>query len=407
MQLFYPCLFGGGEYLFFLITKELAKRGHNVYVITQRSQGTQQVEVIEGIKIYRVGPEFVFSGTLSPSIRYHLSYIIRASKKGRDIIAENSRSGQNIDIIHSNVYMPALSGQLCSRFYHIPHIVTFHAMYQAQNKTYWKDLISKHKKNMPFYTSYIAKLIEKFIAHMNVSAFHAVSELTKEGLVSFGVDSHKISVIHNGLDLMQYESSTDPDSTGASSLIADKPTAVFVGRLEEFKNVGTVIEAFKNIIKIIPEAQLVIVGDGPHKDTLMKQAGSISKSNIIFTGRIPVFSPQKIKIIKNSYFMVFPSIFEGLPMAIIESFACRKPVLACDVRPISDIVKDRYTGLLIPQPFDINAWTDKMIQLFRDKNMREQIGKNAYQEFLSNYEIEKNVSMIERLYQSITDVKNH
>lgn len=401
MQLFYPYLTGGGEYLFFLITKVLAKRGHNIHVITQRLQGTKQVEVVEGIKIYRVGPEFVFSGTVPPSFKYHVSYLLHASKKGRKIIKENRRRGEKIDIIHSNVYVPALSGQLCARFYRIPHVVTFHVVYQAQSKTYWNEW-TKQNESVSSYVPLVAKLIEKFVAQMNVSVFHSVSESTRDGLISLGVDSNKINVIPNGLEPSLYQS--DPDLVKASEDRPHKPTAVFVGRLQAYKNVGTVIEAFKNVIKVIPSAQLVIIGDGPDRDNLVKQAGSLSGNNVIFMGRTA--DPEKIKIIKNSYFTVYPSIFEGLPMAIIESFACGKPVLACNVRSMSDILNDGYNGSLIPPPFDISAWTTKLIQLFSDRNMLEQMGKNAYQEFLSKYEIEKNVSLIEGLYQTQT-IKNN
>jgi glycosyltransferase involved in cell wall biosynthesis len=59
-QLFYPYLFGGGEYLFFLIAKELVKRGYSVHVITQRLSGTEEFEQVEGINIDRVGSEISY-----------------------------------------------------------------------------------------------------------------------------------------------------------------------------------------------------------------------------------------------------------------------------------------------------------------------------------------------------------
>jgi hypothetical protein len=59
-QLFYSYLFGGGEYLFFLIAKELVKRGYSVHVITQRLSGTEEFEQVEGINIDRVGSEISY-----------------------------------------------------------------------------------------------------------------------------------------------------------------------------------------------------------------------------------------------------------------------------------------------------------------------------------------------------------
>jgi glycosyltransferase involved in cell wall biosynthesis len=393
MQLFYPYVFGGGEYIFFLITRELVKRGHNVHVITQLLHGTQPMEVFEGIQIHRVGSQFVSSDTLPPTIKYHLQYLIHASKKGREIIIENRRRGENIEVIHSNTYAPALCGHLCSRFYGIPHIVTFHDIYQASSNKFWKDWMSKQKGNTPFYASTVAKFIEKLVLRLDVSAFHTVSEMSKQDLMSFGISNDKIAVIPNGIDRYQYQEY----GTKNSNYTLREPIAVFVGRLIFYKNIETVIKAFKNVVKVIPNAQLIIIGEGPHKKNLVEEAESL-QSNILFTGRIP--HTEKIKIIKKSSFMVFPSLIEGFGIAIIEGFACNKPVLVSDIRPLSDIVKDGYTGFVIP-PFDIYAWEEKMIQLFNNRTKQEEMGKNAYQEFLSNYEIEKIASRIEQLYETV------
>src|SRR5215213_7125394 len=166
-QLFYPSLYGGGEYLFFLIARELAKRDHNVHVITQMLHGTEPMEVFEGIKIHRVGSEFVYSGTLPPTIKHNLGYLIHATKKGREIIIENRGRRENIDIIHSNPYVPVLSGHICSKLYGISHIVSFYDVYQAHSNEFWKDWMSKQNQKVPIYASTMAKLIEKIVLRLN------------------------------------------------------------------------------------------------------------------------------------------------------------------------------------------------------------------------------------------------
>jgi glycosyltransferase involved in cell wall biosynthesis len=391
MQLFYPYTYGGGEWLFFLIAREMAKRGHNVYVISQRLEGTDAFEKYEGIKIYRVGRPVLSTG-LPPEITYHLKYIISASRKGREIIKKIRKDGQNIDIIHSNVYVPAVSAYLCSRLYHLPHLVTFHVVYQAQKKDFWKIWTTKLDKKTPFYAGSLAKFIEKTITKMNLSGFHAVTEITKQDLITIGVPKERIHVIPNGIDLAQYG-----DDIGQNDITVE-PNAVFVGRLQAYKNIGTVIRAFRKVIEIIPEARLIIVGDGPDKDTLLSEAKLISK-HIMFTGRLS--QEQKVKVIKKSAFMVLPSIIEGFPMTIIESFACAKPIIVSAVRPLSDIVKDGYTGLLVPPPFEEDKWAQKIIELFNNKQKQDEMGKNAFDEFLLNYKIDRVVSLMENLYKGI------
>jgi glycosyltransferase involved in cell wall biosynthesis len=397
-QLFYPSLFGGGEYLFFLIAKELVKRGHRVHVIAQRLSGTLKFEQVEGINIYRVGPEITYSGTLPPTVITNLRYLTSAVKKGRSIIKENRRSGiSGIDIIHSNTYVPALSGYLCSKLCGLPHIITFHDVYQASDKKFWKkNWRATERTNVPFYTSMLSGIVEKVVLRLNPALFHTVSEMSKEDLVKFGVKPDKIIVIPNGIDLSSYQQFSTGGGTDTTLI---EQNAVFVGRLVFYKNIQTVIRAFRKVIALIPNAKLIIMGDGPFKEELIKEASPI-KENVIFTQRIP--HDDKLKRIAESSFMVFPSLIEGFGIAIIEAFACKKPVLASDIRPMSDIIKDNHSGFLI-SPFDEQEWANKMIYLFSNIKQQKRMGENAYQEFQSKYEIGTIIKVYQRLYESVVN----
>jgi 1,4-alpha-glucan branching enzyme len=393
-QLFYPYLFGGGEYLFFLIAKELVKRGYSVHVITQRLSGTEEFEQVEGINIDRVGSEISYRGTLPPTIGTNLRYLTSAVKKGGSIIKENGNSVKRMDIIHSNTYVPALSGYLCSKLYGLPHVITFHDVYQASDKKFWKDWTASQHTDVPFYASSLSAIVEKIVLKLNPVVFHTVSEMSKEDLVNFGVRADKIAVIPNGIESSSYQQYSTRAGSDTTSI---KHSAVFVGRLVFYKNLQTVIRAFRKVIAVIPNAKLIIMGDGPSKEELLKEASPI-KENVIFTQRVS--HPQKVKRIAESSFMVFPSINEGFGIAIIEAFACKKPVLVSDIRPMSDIVKDNYSGFLI-SPFDEEEWANKMIYLFRNTEQQKRMGENAYQEFQSKYRIEAIITAYLRLYESL------
>ncbi len=395
-QLFYPILFGGGEYLFFLLAKELVKRGHTVHVIAQRLSDTGEFEQVEGINIHRVGSEISYSVTLPPTIGTNLRYLISAVKKGRSIIKENRRNGvKRIDIIHSNTFVPALSGYLCSKLYGLPHVITFHDVYQASDKKFWKNWMAKQQTDVPVYASSLSKIVERIVLKLNPAVFHTVSEMSKEDMVNFGVKPDKIMVIPNGIEPSSYQ---QYNIRGGSDITSSTEyNAVFVGRLLFYKNVQTVIRAFRKVIVVIPNAKLIIIGDGPSKEELLKEAAPI-KENVIFTQRIP--HDCKVKIIAESSFMVFPSLIEGFGIAIIEAFACKKPVLVSDIRPQSDIVKDNHSGFLI-SPFDEEEWANKMIYLFRNIEQQKRMGENAYKEFLNKYEIDAMIIAYLRLYEGL------
>jgi glycosyltransferase involved in cell wall biosynthesis len=390
-ETFYPHTYGGGEYIFYLISKELVKRGHNVSVITNRFKGTTSFEKFEGITIYRVGKEKDYSKREKASIKYHLEFVILAFAKGMKIISESRRRSQNIDIIHSNTYFPTFSGQLCATLSRIPHIITFHDVYTASNQKFWNDWIAKQDPDLPFYTARISKLIERIIMKLPVRRFHTVSDASKEDLLSYGINISKINVIENGLQLSDYDLNTEIKKK------YDDPYIVFVGRLVFYKNVDTIIEAFKSVLEKIPNVKLLIIGDGPYKKQLIEKAESLT-NEIIFTGKIEHY--EKVEIIKGSSFLVFPSLYEGFGIAIIEGFACKKPVIVADVRPLSDIVKDEITGYVVA-PMDSKKWAEKIIYLLKNSEKQKEMGMNAYDEFLDKYRIEITASKMEKLYSEL------
>jgi glycosyltransferase involved in cell wall biosynthesis len=396
-QLFYPSLFGGGEYLLFLIAKELAKRGYGVHVIAQRLAGTEAFEQVQGINIHRVGSEISYLGTLPPTLEANLRYISSSLKKGISIIKENRDGIKAIDIIHSNPYVPALSGYLCSKLYGLPHVISFYDVYQASDKKFWKNWMATLQTNVPFYASSLSRIVERIVLKVDPAIFHTISEISKEDLVNFGVKADKITVIPAGIESSSYQY----NKGGGTEFISIEHNAVFVGRLVFYKNIQTVIRAFRKVIAVVPNAKLIIIGDGPFKAELYKEAAPI-KENVIFTQRIS--HDDKVKRIAESSFMVFPSLIEGFGIAIIEAFACKKPVLVSDIRPMSDIVKDNHSGFLI-SPFDEEEWASKMIYLFRNVKQQRRMGENAYQEFQSKYEIDAIIASYQKLYDSLVNYR--
>jgi glycosyltransferase involved in cell wall biosynthesis len=141
---------------------------------------------------------------------------------------------------------------------------------------------------------------------------------------------------------------------------------------------------------------LIIVGDGPYRNQLQKESEDIS-SNVVFTGRID--HKEKVKEIHSSCFLVFPSLYEGFGIAVIEGFACKKPVLVSDVQPLSDIIVDDYTGYTI-SPLDVDAWADKIIFLLKSETKRNEMAKNAFNDFIAKYQIQETITKLENLYAS-------
>ncbi|CUR50922.1 Putative glycosyltransferase, cell wall synthesis-related [Nitrosotalea devaniterrae] len=379
-QLFYPALFGGGEYIFYQWAADLANKGHEVHVITQNLDGAKSYENHRGMHIYRVGSTLNPTGTLPIGIISNLTFLVRSFFLGVKV----SRKSK-IDVIHSNTYVPVLSAQLCSSLLQIPHIATIHDVYRTSQKDFWKTWSNQTgvSKSMAF----LGPLMEKLVTKMPVSTFHTVSEKSKQDLESLGVS--KVVVIPNGIN---------PDDYQVSGT-AKKNQAIFIGRLVFYKNLDVLINAFAKIIEKIPDARLVIVGNGPQRNHLEQLVESLGlKNSISFTGMIS--DAEKIRLISESKVLLNPSLVEGFGIVVLEGFACGKPVITSDSKPLSDLIDDGLDGYVIPAT-DTNSWAEKIIELLSDGSKCTKMGMQGKKKVAEKYSISKLGDDMASLYKQV------
>ncbi|MBS3926348.1 MAG: glycosyltransferase family 4 protein [Nitrosarchaeum sp.] len=378
-QLFYPAVFGGGEYIFYHWARELVKKGHQVFVITQSLQGQKSHETVDGINIFRVGTPLNLSGTLPVGIFANLSYLIKSYLLGKKIIKENK-----IDIIHSNTYIPVISAQWCAK--KIPHIATIHDVYHTSKNDFWKTW--SKQKQISNLTKFLGPLVEKKIAKTNVTLFHTVSNQSKDDIESLGVRK-KIKVIPNGIDPTIYDVATEQK----------KFQAIYVGRLIFYKNIDVIIDAFDIVTKKIPSSKLVIAGDGPMRDQLVKKINKLNlQNNISLVGNVT--DEQKFKLIKESTVLLNPSLIEGFGIVVLEGFAAGRPVIVSDSKPLSELVNNSVDGFILKHD-DPDLWAQKIIQLFSDDLMAKKMGEAGKHKVIENYSISPLVNQLVDLYKSV------
>lgn len=377
-QLFYPAIFGGGEYIFYQWAKELAKKGHEIFVITQNLNGSKSYENHEGIHIHRVGSTLNLKGTLPIGIVPNLTFLVESFVKGIEITKKNK-----IDIIHSNTYVPVFSAQACAGLTKIPHIATVHDVYHTSKKDFWKTWSNQAgvSKSMGF----LGPMMEKLITKMPVTIFHTVSEKSKQDLESTGVS--KIIVIPNGVNVDNYQNNTN----------TRKNQAIFVGRLIFYKNIEVIINAFVKVIAKIPDAKLIIVGNGPQRSHLENLSKSLGlNNNISFTGSVS--DTDKVKLISESQVLLNPSLVEGFGIVVLEGFACNKPVIVSDSKPLSDLVDDSIDGYIVSAT-DANSWAGKIIEIFSDSSKSSKMGLEGMRKVSTKYSISKLSDDMVSLYQ--------
>jgi glycosyltransferase involved in cell wall biosynthesis len=166
--------------------------------------------------------------------------------------------------------------------------------------------------------------------------FVAISESTREDLVRRGVAPERVDVHHPGIAAPLVPLPGLPER---GQRIA------YVGRLERYKNVDVLIDAFAELTKRFPDARLLVIGEGADRSRLERHAAAAGVSELTtFTGFVP--EADKQRLLAGSRVCVCPSDKEGWGLTVIESNALGTPNVASDAPGLRDSVRHGETGFL-------------------------------------------------------------
>lgn len=302
----------------------------DVTVLVPSAPGAKNEEVLEGVHVvrYRYFPikkfeTLCYPGAIMPRIRQKKVRIFLVPFLFLALFINLAKYSKQIDVVHSHWYIP--QGMVQS-FINKPYIITGHgADVTALNKGVFKWLKKRTSKKAKHIT--------------------AVSQHLKNVILDFsGVADDKVSVISMGCDTKAFSSMHRIENFFEQD---EKKVVLFAGRLAEKKGVTYLIDAVKEL-----DVKLVIVGDGPLKENLQKQAESLG-DKVMFLGSK---THEELRTIYASAdIFVAPSITakdgdqEGFGLVIIEAMASGLPVVASNSGGIVDIITHGKNGLLSPE----------------------------------------------------------
>lgn len=218
----------------------------------------------------------------------------------------------------------------------------------------------------------------------------------------FHLNPKKIKVIYNGIvqkdEKRQHK--TKREFMRDIGLLGNEKVIGFIGRLEKQKGVEYLIDAMKILHEQDSLIYALIIGDGKEKEKLEKYARSIN-SNIIFLG----WKNDAYQYLKYFDLFVLPSLWEGMPNVILEAMKHEVLVIATNIGGNIEIIEDGKTGFLL-EPKDSNNLAKKIIEIFSlsDKD-KELIIREARNNVLNNFSIERMVKEFENTYLSLLKKK--
>ncbi len=277
---------------------------------------------------------------------------------------------EKIDLVHAPSPIAALSGRLAARGLGIPAVVTVHlpvTMYHGIRQT-WRARFGRW-----LYTA-LARLLN----HSGATAcLIYVSQQVRDRCVADGLSPASNSiVIPVGIPLAKFKPCTDRAALRAwLGVPAENGPALitFVGRLSEQKGVDVLFEAARLVAARQVNFQLWLVGDGPLRPGLEKQARELGlEARIRFWGWQEDVTPY----LQASDLFVLPSRYEAMPISLLEALACGLPAVVTKVGENEEIVRGETNGLVVA-PENAPELAEALARLVTSTDLSRKMAQNA------------------------------
>jgi glycosyltransferase involved in cell wall biosynthesis len=305
---------------------------------------------------FEFGPKVIFSA-------FRLAGIVRAEK---------------IDIIHAHSRVSQVAAFFASLLTRVPYVTTCHGYFKMRSRKVfdtWGRLVI------------------------------AISDAVKSHLkYDLGVDSDRIRLIYSGVDIDKFDrhySAAQKDEIKRDLGLKDAPVIGNIGRLSQVKGQRFLVQAMAEIINRRTDIQCLILGDGDERFALENLARSLNiKDHIYFISS--TIDTSRLLAIMDVF--VFPSIKEGLGIALLEAMAAGKACVASDIGGISDIMKEPSCGMLVAVG-DTMAIAESVMTIFNNKTLRQTMGGNARRLVSEKFSLDAMIDNVIQLYKEVLDAK--
>ena len=290
-----------------------------------------------------------------------------------------------------------LIGSTVSGITGIPHISTLHHIF-----TISRMKVTRHVSRSAWSFSFFTSIKQAFLSvSLRISRPQLILVPSKKSLDDIRSLGYKgpVTIIPNGVAL--------PENSVFMNMnlnFSTKSYFLFLGRHVFYKNLDTVIKAFKIVVAKDQDARLIVTGDGPLFAEWKRLTEELNLGkNIQFVGFIS--EKEKELLLMNCIALIFPSVVEGFGLTILEALAMAKPVLVADIEPVNELVESGSDGYKIVHYYDENEWAEKIITLLNSPQRTIEMGQKGRQKVIDKYLEIGIFQRIKSLYEQILDVK--
>ena len=233
--------------------------------------------------------------------------------------------------------------------------------------------------------------------HHQVDCFIAASEAIRQMLITDGVPADRTVTVHEGIDVAHVVMAPAVNVHETFWLPHHAPIVGNVAALEPHKGQRHLIEAAHLVIREMPDARFVILGEGSEREHLERQVREYHLEKHVL---LPGFRVDVLGCIKGFDLFVMSSVTEGLGTSLLDAMACLRATVATRAGGIPEVVEDGVTGLLVP-PRDHAAMAQAIIRLLKDERLRRRMGQEGYARVADRFTVERMVAETAGVYARV------
>jgi len=252
-----------------------------------------------------------------------------------------AKSLNGIDLVHTHTWYMSMAGFFAKKLYKVPFVLTTHSLEPLRA---WKaeQLGSGYA---------ISSWMER-TAILDADAVIAVSESTKADILRAYPDlqGDRIHVIYNGIDLAEYQKTSETKALTDYGVDPAVPYVLFVGRITRQKGVTHLVDAIRYLPR---ETQVVLCAGAPDTPEIaaelrQKIEGARRDHSLIVWIEKMLTKQETIQLYSHARVFCCPSVYEPFGIINLEAMSCRTPVVASSTGGIREVVVDGETGYLVP-----------------------------------------------------------
>ncbi len=351
---------GGGEHLLHL-TRTLEPHGFRSTVVVGRDGPTTA-------RLRDAGVPVVIIGRLGLAAPVILARLLRSTRP---------------DILHLHGSRSGLTGIIAARLARMHRVV------------YTAHAFAFHRR-LPSLVRFAAAKAEALTCH-NCERVICLTEGDRQAAVRYGIAAQRLTVIPNGIDVTRFASVTNcRDEFGFT---ASQPVVGMVARLVPQKDPISFVNTARRIADALPSAAFLLVGDGMLRPAVERQVADLDLAGrFLLTG----FRPDIANLLQTMDVVVLTSLWEGLPIAVLEALASAKPVAAFALPGLLDVISDGEEGVLVPDR-DVARLADQVVRLLRNPIQRESMGRQGRQRVEQCFTVSRMAESTATLYATMVD----